>query len=119
MDLDSKLQQSLAIRINMQISLSSIPMVEEWMDAPLSRWLDFPADYNVKVLGILTLDGLCAYALARHFTRSRSAARSFWSRYRHGPKSSSASAAARSAAIPAASSSSDHMARPFEKRGSS
>jgi len=41
---------------------------------PLSRWLDFPADYNVKVLLILTLDGLCAYALARHFTRSRSAA---------------------------------------------
>ena len=40
MELDDKLQQALATRINLQISLSSIPTVEEWMDAPLSRWLD-------------------------------------------------------------------------------
>jgi hypothetical protein len=38
---------------------------------PLSQVLDFPAHYNAKVLIILTLDGLCGYALARHYTRDR------------------------------------------------
>ncbi len=38
---------------------------------PLSYVVDFPAHYNLKVLTILTLDGLCGYVLARHFVRGR------------------------------------------------
>jgi hypothetical protein len=38
---------------------------------PLSQVLDFPAHYNAKVLIILGMDGLCGYALARYYTRSR------------------------------------------------
>ncbi len=38
---------------------------------PLSHVMDFPAHYNAKVMVILVLDGLCAYALARHYTKDR------------------------------------------------
>ncbi len=38
---------------------------------PLSQVLDFPAHYNAKVLIILVLDGLCGYALARHYTQDK------------------------------------------------
>lgn len=34
------LQQSLGIRLNLQISLSALPIVEEWMDIHLTRWLE-------------------------------------------------------------------------------
>lgn len=34
------LQQSLSIRLNLQISLSALPIVEEWMDIHLTRWLE-------------------------------------------------------------------------------
>jgi hypothetical protein len=38
--LDSSLQRALSIRLNLQISLSSLPFVEEWMDVHLDRWLE-------------------------------------------------------------------------------
>lgn len=41
---------------------------------PLQVLLGFPASYNVKVLLILTLDGLAGYALARYFSGSVAAA---------------------------------------------
>ncbi len=34
------LQRALTIRLNMQISLSALPIVEEWMDIHLTRWLE-------------------------------------------------------------------------------
>lgn len=38
--LDAVLSRALAIRLNLQISLSSLPIVEEWMDVHLNRWLE-------------------------------------------------------------------------------
>ncbi len=38
---------------------------------PLHAIIGFPAHYNVKVLLILTLNGLCGYALARYYVRGR------------------------------------------------
>jgi hypothetical protein len=38
--LDSALQRALAIRINLQMILSKLPVVEEWMDIHLDRWLE-------------------------------------------------------------------------------
>jgi hypothetical protein len=38
--LDSALQRALAIRINLQMILSKLPIVEEWMDIHLDRWLE-------------------------------------------------------------------------------
>lgn len=38
--LDSILGRALSIRLNMQISLSSLAIVEEWMDEHLERWMD-------------------------------------------------------------------------------
>jgi len=66
-------------RFSQLVALGRYPETGNILDVlfltwPLSRWLAFPADYNAKVLLILTGNGLCAYALARHFTRSRSAA---------------------------------------------
>ncbi|MFH1468685.1 MAG: hypothetical protein ABIO70_30120 [Pseudomonadota bacterium] len=74
----SHADQPLLERLTQLVALGRHPETGNILDVlflswPLSRWLDFPADYNVKVLLILSLDGLCAYALARHFTRSRSA----------------------------------------------
>lgn len=38
--LDSVLSRALSIRLNLQISLSSLPFVEEWMDVHLNRWME-------------------------------------------------------------------------------
>lgn len=38
--LDGLLGRALSIRLNLQISLSSLPVVEEWMDIHLTRWLE-------------------------------------------------------------------------------
>jgi hypothetical protein len=37
---DQALQRALAIRLNLQIGLSQLPLVEEWMDIHLDRWLE-------------------------------------------------------------------------------
>lgn len=45
--LEQALQRALAVRLNLQISLSQLPIVEEWMDIHLDRWLEHnptPAD---------------------------------------------------------------------------
>ena len=36
----NEMARSLSTRINMQISVSALPIVEEWMDARLGRWLE-------------------------------------------------------------------------------
>jgi hypothetical protein len=41
---------------------------------PLDQWFGFPASYNLKILILLTGNGLCAYALGRYFSGSISAA---------------------------------------------
>lgn len=38
--LQGDLSVSLATRLNLQISLSSLPVVEEWMDPKMDRWLE-------------------------------------------------------------------------------
>ena len=38
--LDSILSRALSIRLNLQISVSSLTIVEEWMDVHLNRWLE-------------------------------------------------------------------------------
>ncbi|MBA3460388.1 MAG: hypothetical protein H0T46_10535 [Deltaproteobacteria bacterium] len=38
--LDLALQRALSVRLNLQISLSQLPMIEEWMDIHLDRWLE-------------------------------------------------------------------------------
>jgi hypothetical protein len=38
--LDLALQRALSIRLNLQISLSQLPIIEEWMDIHLDRWLE-------------------------------------------------------------------------------
>ena len=40
MDPQKALSDALTQRLGMQISLSSLPIVEEWMDARLTRWLE-------------------------------------------------------------------------------
>lgn len=45
--LEAALQKALSVRLNLQISLSQLPIVEEWMDIHLDRWLEHnptPAD---------------------------------------------------------------------------
>jgi hypothetical protein len=37
---NDRLSTALAGRLALQMSLSSLPIVEEWMDMPLTRWLD-------------------------------------------------------------------------------
>jgi len=37
---EQALQRALAIRVNLQIGLSALPLVEEWMDIHLDRWLE-------------------------------------------------------------------------------
>lgn len=61
------------------LSLGRFPETGNILDVlllsyPLQTFLDLPAHYNVKVLLILVVDGLCGYALARHFVPSRSVA---------------------------------------------
>jgi hypothetical protein len=38
--LDQALQRALSVRLNLQISLSQLPIVEEWMDIHMDRWLE-------------------------------------------------------------------------------
>ncbi|MGE0545797.1 MAG: hypothetical protein AB7O24_22450 [Kofleriaceae bacterium] len=38
--LDAALQRALSVRLNLQISLSQLPIIEEWMDIHLDRWLE-------------------------------------------------------------------------------
>src|SRR5678816_156173 len=38
--LENALQKALSVRLNLQISLSQLPIVEEWMDIHLDRWLE-------------------------------------------------------------------------------
>ncbi|HEU5057633.1 MAG TPA: hypothetical protein VFU21_13960 [Kofleriaceae bacterium] len=39
-DVSEVLSQALAAKLAMQMSVSSLPVIEEWMDTPLTRWLD-------------------------------------------------------------------------------
>ena len=61
--LDNTLQRALSIRLNLQISLSQLPIVEEWMDIHLDRWLehnpmppDMPDGEGVSYLAMLASD---------------------------------------------------------------
>jgi hypothetical protein len=52
-----ELADSLAVRINMQIAISSLPVVEEWMDTTLSRWLEsVPTPIDMPADGALRLE---------------------------------------------------------------
>lgn len=39
-DVSEVLSAALAAKLAMQMSVSSLPVIEEWMDTPLTRWLD-------------------------------------------------------------------------------
>jgi hypothetical protein len=61
------------------VSLGRYPETGNIMDVltlsyPLQRLLGFPAGYNVKIVLILVLNGVSAYALGRYFSGSVSAA---------------------------------------------
>ena len=70
------LDEPLMTRLQYLVALGRHPETGNILDVlflswPLSHVVDFPAHYNVKVLLVLTLDGLCGYALARRFSRGR------------------------------------------------
>jgi hypothetical protein len=61
--LENALQRALSVRLNLQISLSQMPIVEEWMDIHLDRWLehnptppDMPDGEGVSYLVMLGSD---------------------------------------------------------------
>ena len=62
--LENALQKALSVRLNLQISLSQLPIIEEWMDIHLDRWLehnpmppDMPPDGDgVSYLAMLGTD---------------------------------------------------------------
>jgi hypothetical protein len=61
--LESALQRALSVRLNLQISLSQLPIIEEWMDIHLDRWLehnptppDMPDGEVVSYLAMLGSD---------------------------------------------------------------
>lgn len=61
--LDLALQRALAVRLNLQISLSQLPIIDEWMDIHLDRWLehnpmptDMPNGETVSYLAMLGSD---------------------------------------------------------------
>lgn len=61
--LDAVLSRALAIRLNLQISLSPLTIVEEWMDIHLNRWLEsvplppeMPSGHNAHFGVILASD---------------------------------------------------------------
>jgi hypothetical protein len=61
--LENALQKALSIRLNLQISLSQLPMIEEWMDIHLDRWLehnptppDMPMGEEASYLAMLGSD---------------------------------------------------------------
>ncbi|CAN5904381.1 hypothetical protein BH11MYX3_BH11MYX3_26580 [soil metagenome] len=59
--LDLALQRALSVRLNLQISLSQLPMIEEWMDIHLDRWLEhnpMPTDMpNGETVSYLAMFG--------------------------------------------------------------
>lgn len=61
--LENALQKALSVRLNLQISLSQLPIIEEWMDIHLDRWLehnptppDMPDGQGVSYLAMLGSD---------------------------------------------------------------
>ncbi len=61
--LENALQKALSVRLNLQISLSQLPIIEEWMDIHLDRWLehnptppDMPNGEGVEFLAMLGSD---------------------------------------------------------------
>jgi hypothetical protein len=61
--LDQALQRALSIRLNLQIGLSQLPLVEEWMDIHLDRWLEhipmppeMPDGHGIHYLAMLGSD---------------------------------------------------------------
>ena len=61
--LETALQKALSVRLNLQISLSQLPIIEEWMDIHLDRWLehiptptDMPDGEGVSYLAMLGTD---------------------------------------------------------------
>jgi hypothetical protein len=61
--LDLALQRALSVRLDLQISLSQLPIVAEWMDIHLDRWLehnpmppDMPDGQGVSYLAMLGSD---------------------------------------------------------------
>jgi hypothetical protein len=61
--LETALQKALSVRLNLQISLSKLPIIEEWMDIHLDRWLehiptptDMPDGEVVSYLAMLGTD---------------------------------------------------------------
>ncbi|HEY1555997.1 MAG TPA: hypothetical protein VGF94_14265 [Kofleriaceae bacterium] len=61
--LEGALQKALSVRLNLQISLSQLPIIEEWMDIHLDRWLehnptppDMPDGEGVSFLVMLGSD---------------------------------------------------------------
>jgi hypothetical protein len=61
--LENALQQALSVRLHLQISLSQLPIIEEWMDIHLDRWLehnptppDMPDGEGVSYLAMLGSD---------------------------------------------------------------
>ncbi|HEU4728186.1 MAG TPA: hypothetical protein VFT22_09865 [Kofleriaceae bacterium] len=61
--LDLALQRALSVRLNLQIGLSQLAIVEEWMDIHLDRWLehlpmppDMPDGQSVSYLAMLGSD---------------------------------------------------------------
>ncbi len=60
---DNALNQTLSIRLALQVSLSSLPVVEEWMDIHLDRWLEhvpmppeMPSGHGVSYLASIGTD---------------------------------------------------------------
>jgi hypothetical protein len=63
MSLEHALNRALSIRLNLQITLSRLPIVEEWMDIHLDRWLEhiptppeMPMGYSVSYMAMLGSD---------------------------------------------------------------
>ena len=61
--LENALQKALSVRLNLQISLSQLPIIDEWMDIHLDRWLehnptppDMPDAEEVSYLAMLGSD---------------------------------------------------------------
>jgi hypothetical protein len=61
--LETALQKALSVRLNLQISLSKLPIIQEWMDIHLDRWLEhiptpteMPDGESVSYLAMLGTD---------------------------------------------------------------
>lgn len=61
--LETALHKALSVRLNLQISLSQLPLIEEWMDIHLDRWLehnptppDMPDGEGVSYLAMVGSD---------------------------------------------------------------